>query len=30
LISQYIRINHHKIDYYIRGLHFQDQYLARI
>ena len=29
LISQYIRINHHKIDCYIRGLDFYDRYLAR-
>jgi len=29
LISQYIRINHHKIDCYIRGLNFYDRYLAR-
>ena len=30
LISQYIRINHHKIDCYIRGLDFQNRYLVRI
>jgi hypothetical protein len=29
LISQYIRINHHKIDCYVRGLDFQDRYLAK-
>ena len=29
LISQYIRINHHKIDCYVRGLNFYDRYLAR-
>ena len=29
LISQYIRINHHKIDCYVRGLDFYDRYLAR-
>jgi hypothetical protein len=29
LISQYIRINHHKIDCYVRGLDFSDRYLAR-
>jgi hypothetical protein len=37
LISQYIRINHHKIDCYVRGLDFYDrlggalrvQYLAK-
>ena len=29
LISQYIRINHHKIDCYIRGLDFYGPYLAR-
>ena len=28
LISQYIRINHHKIDCYVRGLNFYDRYLA--
>lgn len=28
LISKYIRINHHKIDYYVRGLDFFDRYLA--
>ena len=30
LISEYIRINHHKIDCYIRGLDFQNRYLVRI
>jgi hypothetical protein len=29
LISQYIRINHHKIDCYVRGLNFYERYLAR-
>jgi hypothetical protein len=29
LISRYIRINHHKIDCYVRGLDFQNRYLAR-
>jgi hypothetical protein len=29
LIAQYIRINHHKIDCYIRGLDFYNRYLAR-
>ena len=29
LISQYIRINHHKIDCYVRGLDFYNRYLAR-
>jgi hypothetical protein len=29
LISRYIRINHHKIDCYVRGLDFYDLYLAR-
>ena len=29
LISQYIRINYHKIDCYVRGLNFYDRYLAR-
>jgi hypothetical protein len=29
LISQYIRINRHKIDCYVRGLDFQNRYLAR-
>ena len=29
LISRYIRINHHKIDCYIRGMDFSDRYLAR-
>ena len=28
LISKYIRINHHKIDCYIRGLDFYDRYLV--
>ena len=30
LISEYIRINHHKIDCYIRGLDFHNRYLVRI
>jgi hypothetical protein len=30
LISQYIRINHHKIDCYTRGLNFYDQYFVRV
>ena len=29
LISQYIRINRHKIDCYVRGLNFYDRYLAK-
>ena len=29
LISQYIRINHHKIDCYFRGMDFYDRYLVR-
>ena len=29
LIYRYIRINHHKIDCYIRGMDFYDRYLAR-
>ena len=29
LISRYIRINHHKIDYYIRGLNFYNRYLEK-
>lgn len=29
LISQYIRINRHKIDCYVRGLNFSDRYLAK-
>ena len=28
LISQYIRINHHKIDCYVRGLNFSDRYMT--
>jgi hypothetical protein len=30
LISQYIKINHHKIDYYVRGLNFYNHYLVRV
>lgn|GEM_PF-3516922 len=30
LISQYIKINHHKIDCYVRGLNFSDRYIASI
>jgi hypothetical protein len=30
LISQYIRINHHKIDCYVRGLNLYNRYLARV
>ena len=30
LISQYIRINHHKIDCYVRGLNFYNRYLVRV
>ena len=29
LISQYIRINHHKIDCYVRGLNFSDRYMTK-
>ena len=29
LISRYIRINHHKIDCYIRGMDFYARYLAK-
>lgn len=29
LISRYIRINHHKIDCYVRGMDFYDRYLAK-
>ena len=29
LISQYVMINRHKIDCYVRGLDFQNRYLAR-
>ena len=30
LISKYIRINHHKIDCYVRGLNFYSRYLIRV
>ena len=29
LVSQYVMINRHKIDCYVRGLDFQNRYLAR-
>jgi hypothetical protein len=29
LISQYVMINRHRIDCYVRGLDFQNRYLAR-
>ena len=30
LIARYIRINHHKIDCYVRGLNFYNRYLVRV
>jgi hypothetical protein len=30
LISEYMRINRHKIDYYVRGLNCYDRYLSKI